>query len=105
MAVLSIAERWGWAASQLLAPEVHAARQCGEVGVGEDLAHEAQVLAGEHLLAIAHGDAGGLLAAVLQGTQGIVGETGHIAARGPDAEDAAFLLDFFRHDVLSDRRG
>ena len=86
-------------------PDGHAARQCGEVGVGEDLAHEAQVLAGEHLLAVADGDAGGFLAAVLQGTQGIIGETGHVAARGPDAEDAAFLLDFFRHDVLSDRRG
>ncbi len=37
---------------------------------------------------------GGFLAAVLQRVEAVVGELGDIFARGPDAEDAAFLARF-----------
>ena len=63
-----------------------------DVGIGEDLAHQALVLAHEHRRAVAHGDAGRLLAAVLQGAQGEVRDARHVLARGPHAEDAALLL-------------
>ena len=71
----------------------HLARHGGEVRVGEDLRNQAQILADEDGLAVAHGDAGGVLAAVLQGPQAKVGDAGHVAAGCPDAKDAALLME------------
>lgn len=53
--------------------------QRANVGVGENAAHQAQVLADHDGSAIAHGDAGGFLAAVLQSAQAEIGETGDVA--------------------------
>ena len=58
----------------------------------EDLADQAHVLVDQDLLAVADGDAGGLLAAVLQGVEAEIGELGDLLAGGPDAEDAAGVL-------------
>ena len=57
----------------------------------EDLAHQSEILVDEHLLAVRDGDAGGLLAAVLQRVQAVVGELGDVLAGSPDTEDAALL--------------
>ena len=58
----------------------------------EDLGDQAHVLEDEDLAAVADRDAGGLLAAVLQGVEPEVGELGDLLAGGPDAEDAAGVL-------------
>ena len=63
-----------------------------EVGIREHLRHQAKVLAYEHGVAVAHGDAGGLLAAVLQRTQCEVRHAGDVAPGGPDAKDAALVV-------------
>ena len=66
----------------------------GEVGQGlvvEDLGDQAKVLVDEDLGAVGGGDAGRLLAAVLEGVQAEVGQAGDLLARGPDAEDTALL--------------
>ncbi len=60
----------------------------------EHLGHEAQVLEHEDLVAVADGDAGGFLAAVLQREQAVVGQLGDVFARRPHAEHAAFLAGF-----------
>ena len=65
----------------------------GEVGVGEDLGNKAEVLAHKDRLAVADGDAGGVLAAVLEGMEREVGHAGHVAPGRPDAEDAALLVE------------
>ena len=70
----------------------HVPGQGREVGVGEHLRDEAQVLADEDGLAVAHRDTGGLLTAVLQGAQREVGHAGDVLAGGPDAKDAALLV-------------
>ena len=69
------------------------ARHGREVGVREDLRHEAQVLADEYGAPVAHGYARGLLAAVLQGAQREVRDARHVAPGGPDAKDAALLVE------------
>ena len=66
----------------------------GEVGQGlvvEDLGDQAEVLVDEDLGAVGGGDAGRLLAAVLEGVQAEVGQAGDLLAGGPDAEDTALL--------------
>ena len=63
-----------------------------QVGVGEHLVDQTQVLADKDGVAVAHGDAGGLLPAVLQGKQSEVGQSGDVAAGRPDAEDAALVV-------------
>ena len=67
-----------------------------EVRVGKHLVAETEVLADEDRPAIAHRDARGFLAAMLQGLQAKVGETCHVATRRPDAEDAALLVQLIR---------
>ena len=53
---------------------------------------QAHVLVDQDLAAVADRDAGGLLAAVLQGVETEVGELGDVLAGGPDAEDATGVL-------------
>ena len=64
----------------------------GERGLVEDLRDQAHVLVDQDLAAVAHRDAGGLLAAVLEGVEAEVGQLGDVLARRPDAEDAAGVL-------------
>ena len=58
----------------------------------EDLRDQAHVLVDQDLPAVAHRDAGRLLAAVLEGVQPEVGELGDVLARRPDPEHAAGVL-------------
>ena len=57
----------------------------------EDLRHQPEVLEDDDLAAVGDRDAGGLLAAVLQRVQAVVGELRDVLAGRPDTEDAAFL--------------
>ena len=57
----------------------------------EDLRHQAQVLEDQDLVAVAHRDARGFLAAVLQGEQPVIGELGDVFAGRPDSEHAALF--------------
>ena len=54
---------------------------------------EAQVLDHRDLAVVAHGDAGALLAAVLQGVEAEEGEARDVAPRRVDAEDAAAVVE------------
>ena len=63
-----------------------------QVGIGEHLVDQAKVLADKDGVAIAHGNAGRLLPAVLQGEQSEVGQSGNVAAGRPDAEDATLVV-------------
>ena len=58
----------------------------------EDLGHQSQILRLDDRGAVAHGDAGALLAAMLQGLQPVAGQARHVLARGVHAEDAALLF-------------
>ncbi len=75
----------------------------------EDLAHQPQSLVQREARAVAGGDSGRLLAAVLQRVQANVGEAGHRVARGVDADHAALLAravgieDGQRREVLGGR--
>ncbi len=67
--------------------------QAVEGGLVEDRAHQAEVALDGHPAVVAGGDAGALLAAVLQRVQRVVGQPGDVpAGRRGDAEDAALLL-------------
>ena len=66
--------------------------QCRQAALVEDLGDQPHVLVDEDLLAVARGDARGLLAAVLQGVEAVVGQLGDILARRPDTEDTAGVL-------------
>ena len=68
------------------------ALQGGERRLVEDLRHQAEVLVDDQRAAVADGDAGGFLAAVLQRVQAEVGELGDLLAGRPDAEDPAGVL-------------
>ena len=57
----------------------------------EDLADQAEVLEHDHAAAVGHGDAGRLLAAVLQRVEAVVGELRDVLAGRPDPEHAALL--------------
>ena len=61
-------------------------------GLVEDLRDQAHVLVDQDLPAVAHRDAGRLLAAVLEGVEPEVGQLGDVLARRPDPEDAAGVL-------------
>ena len=73
----------------------------------ENLADQTEILEHQHLGSVGNGDACRLLATVLQRIKAVVGELGHILARGPDAEDAAFLfrLVLFRLNRLEGHDG
>ncbi len=73
------------------------AAQRAEVALVEDLRDQAHVLVDQDLRAVAHRDAGRLLAAVLQRVEAEVGQLGDLglgagAVGGPDAEDPAGVL-------------
>ena len=57
----------------------------------EDLADQPEVLEHQHLRAVGDRDAGGLLAAVLQRVEAVVGQLGDVFAGRPYAEYAAFF--------------
>ena len=57
----------------------------------EYLADQAEILEHQHLRSVCDGDAGGLLAAVLQRVEAVVGEFGDFFAGGPYAEYTAFF--------------
>ena len=71
--------------------------QRGQAALVEDLGDEAHVLHHGDRLAVAHGDAGRLLTAVLEGEKSEVGELGDRLARRVDAEDPAGLADAIIH--------
>ena len=58
----------------------------------EHLGDQPLVLIDEDLLAIRSGDTSALLASVLQGIEGEVGQAGNVLARGPYPEDAAVIV-------------
>src|SRR5260370_17380010 len=60
-----------------------------EHGLVEDLRYQAHVLEHDDPGAVADGDAGRLLAAMLQRIQAEVGKLGHVLARRPDTENPA----------------
>jgi hypothetical protein len=66
-----------------------------EQGVGEDLGDQAHVLVDQHLLAVAGGDAGGFLPAVLQCVEPEIGEFRDLVAGCPDPEYPAGVLRAF----------
>ena len=67
------------------------AAQAAERVLVEDRRDQAEVALDGHLAGIAHRDAGALLAAVLEGVEGVEGQALHLAARRDHAEDAALL--------------
>ena len=102
VAVVSQGERarGGGAQRRLgVAPHVRAGRRVADVSqgdvaaqaleglLGEHLRDEALILVHEDLLAIRRRNTGALLAAVLQGVEGEVGQAGNVLARGPYSED------------------
>ena len=70
-------------------PDRRAPGQGLQLALVEDLGDEAHVAHGEHAPAVADGDAGALLPAVLERVEREVGEAGDVAAGRVDAEDAA----------------
>ena len=57
----------------------------------EHLADQAEILEHQYLGTVGDRDPGGLLAAVLQCVEAVVGELGDFLTGSPDAEDAAFF--------------
>ena len=73
-------------------PDREVALERREAALVEHLRDEPHVLHDGDRLAVAHGDAGGLLAAVLQRVQAEVGEVGDGCAGRVHAEDAAGVV-------------
>lgn len=63
----------------------------GQGGLIKDIGYEAHVLEDDDAVIIAHRNAGGLLAAVLQGEETKVGQLGDFLPGSPNAIDAAFF--------------
>ena len=80
----------------------HRARERPELGLVEDLGHEAELTCGDDLPAVDGGDARGLLPAVLQCVQREVRETGDVGLRRVNAEDPAFVARAFAIQVRID---
>ena len=72
-------------------PDRDVALHRGQRLLVEYLADQAEILEHQHLRAVGDGDAGGLLAAVLQCVQAVIGELGHLFAGRPYAEYAALF--------------
>ena len=72
-------------------PDGDVARHGGQGLLVEHLADQAEILEHQHLRAVGDRDTGGLLAAVLQRVQAVVGELGDILAGCPDSEYAALF--------------
>ena len=70
----------------------HALAKARQRRLVEDLGHKPQVLRLDDRGAVAHGNAGALLAAMLQGLQPVAGQARHVLARRVYAEDAALLF-------------
>jgi hypothetical protein len=66
-----------------------------EVGIAENLAYQAKILANNNCLAITNGNSGRLLASVLKRTQGEIGKPRNVATGRPDAKDAALVMQVF----------
>ena len=63
-----------------------------QAGAVEDLSHQARVPPGAEDPVVVQGDAGALLAPVLQGVEPVVGQARQVPLlRGPEAQHAAFL--------------
>jgi hypothetical protein len=60
----------------------------------EDLTDQPEVLEDHDLLTVGNGDAGRLLATVLQRVQPVIGQLGDFLTRRPDPENAAFFARF-----------
>ena len=73
-----------------MADRRHAGQAVDHLAAGEVVADEAHAALGMEALAVEGDDAGGLLAAVLQGVQAERGDGGGVGM-AEDAEDAAFL--------------
>ena len=81
------------------------AGEAGEHLLVEDLRDEAHVLDDRDLAFVGHGDAGALLAAMLQGVEPEEGEPGDVAARRVDAKDAAAVVKAVaRHGLIQASR-
>ncbi len=72
-------------------PDRQVAVQRGERGLVEHLAHEAEVLVDQDVVAVADRDAGGFLASMLLGEESEVGQARDVVAGRPHAEESAFL--------------
>ena len=70
----------------------HVAAQTGELALVEHGGDQTHVLHHGDGVAVAHGHAGRLLAAVLQGVETVEGQVCHRAPRGIDPEDSASFL-------------
>ncbi|MNC87647.1 hypothetical protein D3C83_33840 [compost metagenome] len=81
------------------------ALQRGEAALVEHLGDEAHVLHHGDRLAVAHGDPGRLLAAMLEGEQSEVGQLGDRLARRIDAEHPAGFADAVFHYTKSSGSG
>ncbi len=69
----------------------HVAGQGLELALVEDLGYQAHVAHGHDVAALADGDPGGLLPAVLQRVEGEVGQARDLALGRVYAEDATFV--------------
>ena len=73
-------------------PDSQVAGEGVERGLVEDLGDEAHVFVHKNLRAVAGGDSGRFLAAMLQRVDAEVGEFGDFFAWGPDSEHSARVL-------------
>ena len=73
-------------------PHGHEPLERGQRGFVEHLRDQSQVLRRHHRLAVAHGDARALLAAMLQGLQAEARHARDVLTRSEHAEDGALLL-------------
>ncbi len=69
----------------------HVALERAQLLLVEDLRDEPEFAQGRDVAALAGGDAGRLLAAVLERVEAEVGEAGDVVGRRVDAEDPAFV--------------
>ncbi len=67
----------------------------GQRRLVEDLADQPEILEDQHLGAVGDRDTRGLLPAMLQGVQAVVGELGDVFTRRPDAEYATLFAGFW----------
>ncbi|BBY33026.1 hypothetical protein MMIN_10870 [Mycolicibacter minnesotensis] len=72
-------------------PDRHVAGHGRQRLLLEHLADQTQVFEDQDLRTVADCDPGGLLAAVLQRIEAVIGELGYIFAGGPNSEDTAFF--------------
>ena len=71
----------------------------------EDLLNQTHVFVNHDVVAIAHGDSGRFLAAVLQRVQAVIGQLGDFFAGGPNSEYPTCVLRAFfaRHQIVGEQ--